>query len=87
MAGYDGMFFFLVRYLRVTYVRLCSCSFVLWDGSAVAETVAFGSSMSRSLLSLKPGDAVTLTGAELGWRGGVLQLRIDNRKTRVEHRP
>lgn len=62
-------------------------SFVLWDGSAVAETVAFGSSMSRSLLSLKPGDAVTLTGAELGWRGGVLQLRIDNRKTRVEHRP
>jgi len=62
-------------------------SFVLWDGSAVAETVAFGSSMSRSLLSLKPGDAVTLTGAELGWRGGVLQLRIDSRKTRVEHRP
>jgi len=25
-----------------------------------------------------------MTGAELGWRSGILQLRIDNRKTRVE---
>lgn len=59
-------------------------SFLLWDGRHVAEAVAFGSSISQRLLELKPGDFVGMTGAEIGWRGGVLQLRIDNRKTRLE---
>ena len=62
-------------------------SFVIWDRSHIAEVVAFGSSMTGQILAMRPGDSVTLTGAEIGWRGGVLQLRIDNRKTRVEHRP
>ena len=62
-------------------------SFVIWDGTHIAEVVAFGSSMTGKILAMRPGDGVTLTGAEIGWRGGVLQLRIDNRKTRVEHRP
>ncbi|MDP6199894.1 MAG: PD-(D/E)XK nuclease family protein [Candidatus Poseidonia sp.] len=59
-------------------------SFMLWDGSHIAEVVAFGSSISQRLLNLRPGDSVSMTGAELGWRSGVLQLRIDNRKTRLE---
>ena len=59
-------------------------SFMLWDGTHVAEVVAFGSSISQRLLALRPGDAVSMTGVELGWRSGVLQLRMDNRKTRLE---
>ena len=57
---------------------------MLWDGTHVAEVVAFGSSISQRLLGLRPGDAISMTGVELGWRSGVLQLRIDNRKTRLE---
>jgi len=59
-------------------------SLMLWDGAHVAEVVAFGSSISQRLLALRPGDAISMTGVELGWRSGVLQLRIDNRKTRLE---
>ena len=59
-------------------------SLMLWDGTHVAEVVAFGSSISQRLLGLRPGDAISMTGVELGWRSGVLQLRIDNRKTRLE---
>jgi hypothetical protein len=59
-------------------------SLILWDGSHIAEVVAFGQSISQRLLALQPGDAVAMTGVELGWRGGILQLRIDNRKTRIE---
>ena len=59
-------------------------SLMLWDGDHVAEVVAFGASINQRLLSLRPGDGLAMTGAELGWRSGILQLRIDNRKTRVE---
>ncbi len=59
-------------------------SFMLWDGTHVAEVVAFGGSIQQRLLDLRPGDALGLIGAELGWRSGVLQLRIDSRKTRLE---
>tara|TARA_Y100001954_G_C15823095_1_gene610914 strand:- start:2196 stop:3785 length:1590 start_codon:yes stop_codon:yes gene_type:complete len=59
-------------------------SLMLWDGHHVAEVVAFGASISQRLLSLRPGDGVAMTGVELGWRSGLLQLRIDNRKTRLE---
>ncbi len=57
---------------------------MLWDGHHVAEVVAFGSSINQRLLNLRPGDGVAMTGVELGWRSGLLQLRIDNRKTRLE---
>ena len=50
----------------------------------MAEVVAFGSSINQRLLNLKPGDGVAMTGVELGWRSGLLQLRMDNRKTRLE---
>ena len=59
-------------------------SMMLWDGHHVAEVVAFGSSINQRLLNLKPGDGVAMTGVELGWRSGLLQLRMDNRKTRLE---
>lgn len=59
-------------------------SLILWDGSHIAEVVAFGASINQRLLQLRPGHPLGMTGAELGWRGGILQLRIDNRKTRLE---
>jgi hypothetical protein len=59
-------------------------SFILWDGASIAEVVAFGSSINQRLLDLRPGDEIRMTGVEIGWRSGVLQLRIDNRKTRIE---
>ena len=59
-------------------------SFHLWDGEAVAEVVAFGSAINGTMLSLKPGMKVKLTSAELGWREGLVQLRIDSRTTRIE---
>ena len=59
-------------------------SFHLWDGERVAEVVAFGSAINGTMLSIKPGDLVKLTSAELGWREGLVQLRIDSRTTRIE---
>jgi hypothetical protein len=59
-------------------------SLMLWDGHHVAEVVAFGASINQRLLDLRPGDGLAMTGVELGWRSGILQLRIDNRKTRID---
>ena len=59
-------------------------SFHLWDGESVAEVVAFGSAINSTMLSLIPGKKVKLTSAELGWREGLVQLRIDSRTTRIE---
>ena len=59
-------------------------SFHLWDGHRVAEVVAFGSAINGTMLSLKPGMVVKMTSAELGWREGLVQLRIDSRTTRIE---
>jgi len=55
----------------------------LWDGTHVVEIAAFGSSISGQMEGLRPGDRVSLMAAELGWRAGLPQLRIDNRKTRL----
>lgn len=59
-------------------------AFHLWDGHHVVEVVAFGSAISERLLNLQPGKRIRLIGAELGWRAGLVQLRIDVRKTRIE---
>lgn len=59
-------------------------SFHLWDGERVAEVVAFGSAINGTLLSISPGDEIKVTSAELGWREGLVQLRIDSRTTRLE---
>ena len=59
-------------------------SFHLWDGERVAEVVAFGSAINGTLLSIIPGCEVKITSAELGWREGLVQLRIDSRTTRIE---
>ena len=55
----------------------------LWDGAHVVEIAAFGSSISGQMEAIRPGDRITLMAAELGWRAGLPQLRIDNRKTRL----
>ena len=60
-------------------------SFHLWDGEHIVEVVAFGSAISERLRSMRPGNRIRLIGAELGWRAGLIQLRIDVRKTRIEH--
>ena len=59
-------------------------SFHLWDGERVAEVVAFGSAINGTLLSISPGCEIKITSAELGWREGLVQLRIDSRTTRIE---
>ena len=56
----------------------------LWDGESVAEIVAFGSAIKGSILNMKQGDEVRIISADLGWREGVIQLRIDKRTTRIE---
>ena len=58
-------------------------NFHIWDGHSVVEVVAFGSSITTQLINLNPGDEVKITSAELGWRSGLPQLRIDSRSTRV----
>jgi hypothetical protein len=59
-------------------------SFSLWDGNNITEMVAFGSSISNTLIELKVGSCVKIMSAEIGWRNGLLQLRFDSRKTRIE---
>jgi hypothetical protein len=59
-------------------------SYHLWDGERVAEVVAFGSAINGTILSIRPGMIVKLISAELGWREGLVQLRIDSRTTRTE---
>jgi hypothetical protein len=55
----------------------------LWDGSHVVEIAAFGSSITGQMESIRPGDEIKLMAAELGWRAGLPQLRMDTRKTRL----
>lgn len=56
----------------------------LWDGHHVIEVAMFGGSLTDRLLAIRPGDTLALVGAELGWREGMPQLRIDMRSTRVD---
>ena len=55
----------------------------VWDGNHVVEVVAFGSSITSQMLEIRPGDPVKIISAELGWRSGLPQLRIDQRTTRI----
>ena len=55
----------------------------IWDGEHVAEVVAFGSSITSQMMTIKPGNKLKIVSAELGWRSGLPQLRIDQRSTRV----
>ena len=55
----------------------------IWDGDHIAEVVAFGSSITSNLLELMVEDRIKIISAELGWRSGLPQLRIDQRSTRI----
>ena len=46
--------------------------------------MAFGSAVTHTFTRLKVGDRLRVLAAELGWRDGVPQLRIDQRTTRLE---
>ena len=59
-------------------------AFSIWDGEHVVELVAFGSSISTTLKELQIGSQVKIMSAEIGWRNGLLQLRFDSRKTRID---
>ena len=61
----------------------------IWDGTALTEVVAFGRGRSESFDKLRVGDRIKLMAAEIGWREGTPQLRIDPRNTRmtVENEP
>lgn len=56
----------------------------LWDGRRVVEIVAFGRSIVSTLSELEIGDRVLISSAELGWRAGLPQLRMNPRITRME---
>jgi len=55
----------------------------IWDGTALTEVVAFGRGRSESFDNLRVGDRIKLMAAEIGWREGTPQLRIDPRNTRM----
>ena len=55
----------------------------IWDGTALTEVVAFGRGRTESFDNLKVGDHIRLMSAEIGWREGTPQLRIDPRNTRM----
>ncbi|MDP6899908.1 MAG: OB-fold nucleic acid binding domain-containing protein [Candidatus Thalassarchaeaceae archaeon] len=61
----------------------------IWDGTGLCEVVAFGLGRTESFDNLRVGDMVRLMSAEIGWREGTPQLRIDPRNTRliVEGKP
>jgi len=55
----------------------------IWDGTALTEVVAFGRGRSETFDNLKVGDHIRLMAAEIGWREGTPQLRMDPRNTRM----
>ena len=55
----------------------------IWDGTALIEVVAFGRGRSDSFDKLRVGERILLMAAEIGWREGTPQLRIDPRNTRM----
>ena len=55
----------------------------LWDGTGLIEVVAFGMGRTETFDKLNIGDRVKLIAAEIGWREGTPQLRIDPRNTRL----
>ena len=56
----------------------------LWDGHSVVEVASFGSSITGQMEALRPGQKLKIMAAEIGWRAGLPQLRIDARKTRLQ---
>ena len=55
----------------------------VWDGTGLTEVVAFGMGRSETFDKLQVGDRIKLMAAEIGWREGTPQLRIDPRNTRL----
>ena len=58
----------------------------LWDGHDTIEVVVFGWGATETFSDIRVGDRVLATGAELGWRAGLPQLRISPRGSRIDVR-
>jgi len=56
----------------------------IWDGEAIIELVAFGSAVGGKFSTIICGDLIKVRGAELGWRSGIPQLRLNPRKTKFD---
>ena len=56
------------------------------NSGSSANLVAFHTLTSSSLKdrAIKQGDEVRIISADLGWREGIIQLRVDKRTTRIE---
>ena len=58
--------------------------FHVFDGESVIEVVAFGTMITDSLVEMKIGSKVRIIGAEITWKGGMAQLRLNQRSTRIQ---
>ena len=52
-----------------------------WSGCRGSSIWVF---INGTMLSIRPGMVVKMTSAELGWREGLPQLRVDSRSTRIQ---
>ena len=50
---------------------------------SVIEAVAFGTMITDSLINMAIGTKIRIIGAEISWRGGMAQLRLNQRSTRI----
>ena len=58
-------------------------TFHVFDGKSVIEAVAFGTMITDSLKNMRIGTKLRIIGAEVSWRGGMAQLRLNQRSTRI----
>ena len=58
-------------------------TFHVFDGKSVIEAVAFGTMITDSLINMAIGTKIRIIGAEISWRGGMAQLRLNQRSTRI----
>ena len=58
-------------------------TFHVFDGKSVIEAVAFGTMITDSLINMRIGTKIRIIGAEISWRGGMAQLRLNQRSTRI----
>ena len=52
-------------------------TFHVFDGKSVIEAVAFGTMITDSLINMGIGTKIRIIGAEISWRGGMAQLRLN----------
>lgn len=61
--------------------------FHVFDGESVIEVIAFGTMITDSLVEMEIGSKIRIIGAEVTWKGGMAQLRLNQRSTRIQIDP